>query len=142
VVNRLVREGLPPEMKVAKVVFIHTPGKADWSSPKSYRAISLLSTLGKMVEKAVADHLSLLGEREKWWHNGQCGSRAGHSTIDALAFLKEAVSGNRRIGRHTAVIMTNVAAAFPSTTKPRFLQMLIQNRTHPTIIRWVDQCKE
>jgi hypothetical protein len=139
IVNRLVQEGLPPELKVAKVVFIHKPGKTDWSSPKSYRAISLLSTLGKMAEKAVADHLSLVGEREKWWHNGQCGSRAGRSTIDALAFLKGAVTNNRRIGRHTAVIMTDVAAAFPSTTKARVLQMLIENRSHPTIIRWVDQ---
>jgi hypothetical protein len=126
-------------LKVAKVVFIHKPGKTDWSSPKSYRAISLLSTLGKMAEKAVADHLSLVGEREKWWHNGQCGSRAGRSTIDALAFLKGAVTNNRRVGRHTAVIMTDVAAAFPSTTKARALQMLIENRSHPTIIRWVDQ---
>jgi hypothetical protein len=123
-------------LKVAKVVFIHKPGKTDWSSPKSYRAISLLSTLGKMAEKAVADHLSLVGEREKWWHNGQCGSRAGRSTIDALAFLKGAVPNNRRIGRHTAAIMTDVAAGFPSTTKARVLQMLIENRSHPTIIRW------
>jgi hypothetical protein len=93
-------------MKVAKVVFIHKPGKTDWSSPKSYRAISLLSTLGKMAEKAVADYLSLVGEREKWWHAGQCGSRAGRSTIDALAYLKGAVAGNRRMGRHSAIIMT------------------------------------
>jgi hypothetical protein len=77
VVNRLVQEGLPSELKVAKVVFIHKPGKTDWSSPKSYRAISLLSTLGKMAEKAVAENLSLVGEREKWWHSGQCGSQSG-----------------------------------------------------------------
>jgi ribonuclease HI len=138
VVNRLVQEGLPSELKVAKVVFIHKPGKTDWSSPKSYRAISLLSTLGKMAEKAVADYLSLVGEREKWWHSGQCGSRAGRSTIDALAYLKGAVTNNRRMGRHTAVIMTDVAAAFPSTSKARVLQMLTQNRTHHTIVRWVD----
>jgi hypothetical protein len=34
--------------------------------------------------------------------------------------------------------MTDVAAAFPSTTKSRVLQMLIRNRTDPIIIRWVD----
>jgi hypothetical protein len=138
-VNRLVREGLPTEMKVAKVVFIHKPGKTDWSSPKSYRAISLLSTLEKMAEKAVADYLSLVGEKDKWWHTRQCGSTAGRSTIEALAYLKGAVVSNRRMGRHSAVIMTDVAAAFPSTTKARVLQMLIRNQTHPIIIRWVDQ---
>ena len=49
-----------------------------------------------MVEKAVADYLSLTGEEEGWWHPGQCGSRAGRSTLDALAYLKEEVRQNRR----------------------------------------------
>jgi hypothetical protein len=60
-VNRMVIEGLPPSMKTAKVVYIHKPGKTDWQATKSYRAISLLSTVGKMAEKAVADYLSLVG---------------------------------------------------------------------------------
>ena len=49
-------------MKEAKVVYIHKPENTDWGAPKFYRAISLLSTLGKMAEKAVADHLSLNGD--------------------------------------------------------------------------------
>jgi hypothetical protein len=136
-VNRLVTEGLPREMKMAKVVYIHKPGKTNWSAPGSYRAISLLSTIGKMAEKAVADHLSLVGEQKGWWHKGQCGSRAGRSSIDALAFLKGQVTDNRKIGRHTALLMTDVAAAFPSTTKNRVVSMLIKKDVHPTLIRWV-----
>jgi hypothetical protein len=42
------------------------------------------------------------------------------------------------MGRHTAVVMTDVAAAFPSTSKARVLQMLTENRPNHTIIRWVD----
>jgi hypothetical protein len=60
-VNRMVSKGLPREMKMAKVVYIHKPGRTDWSSPRPYRAISLFSTIRKMAEKAVADFLSLMG---------------------------------------------------------------------------------
>jgi hypothetical protein len=137
-VNRMAIEGLPPSMKTAKVVYIHKPGKTDWQATKSYRAISLLSTVGKMAEKAVADYLSLVGEENGWWHNGQCGSRAGRSTIDALAYLRGEVNKNRRRGRHTAVLMTNVAAAFPSTSRQRVVEMLIKHKAHPIIIRWVN----
>jgi hypothetical protein len=84
----MVFEGLPPSLKMAKVVYIHKPSKPDWQATKSYMAISLLSTVGEMAEKAVADYLSLVGEEKEWWHNGQCGSRAGRSTIDALAYLR------------------------------------------------------
>jgi ribonuclease HI len=137
-VNRMVTEGLPPSMKTAKVVYIHKPGKTDWTATKSYRAISLLSTVAKMAEKAVADYLSLVGEEKGWWHNGQCGSRAGRSTIDALAYLQGMVHRNRRKNKHTAIIMTDVAAAFPSTSRQRVVKMLVDNGAHPTIIRWVN----
>jgi hypothetical protein len=84
----MVTEGLPPSTKMAKVVYIHKPGKTDWQATKSYRAISLLSTADKMAETAVADYLSLIGEEQGWWHKGQCGSRTGRSTIDARAYLR------------------------------------------------------
>jgi hypothetical protein len=134
----MVSEGLPREMKMAKVVNIHKPGKTDWSSPRSYRAISLLSTIGEMAEKAVADYVSLMGEQKGWWHKGQFRSRARRSTIDTLAFLKQQVTSNRRIGRYTALLMTDVAAAFPSTTKVRVVFMLIRKGVHPTVIKWVN----
>jgi hypothetical protein len=34
--------------------------------------------------------------------------------------------------------MTDVAAAFPSTSRQRVVEMLINHKAHPTIIRWVD----
>jgi hypothetical protein len=88
-----------------------------------------------MAEKAVVDYLSLTGETERWWHPGQCGSRAGRSTIDTLAFLKGVVAANYKRGRCAALIMTDVAATFPSTSRTRVIKMLIKNKAYPTIIR-------
>jgi hypothetical protein len=64
---------------------------------------------------------------------------AGRYIIDALAFLKVAVASNKRMGRHTAAFMTDVAAAFPSATQATVLQMLTRNQTYPPIVRWVDK---
>jgi hypothetical protein len=77
-------------MKRARVIYI----RSEWSNSKSYRAISLL---GKVAEKVVAEHLSLVGEMEGWWHSGQCGSRSGRSTTGASAYLKGDVAKNRRM---------------------------------------------
>jgi hypothetical protein len=118
-IGRLVIEGFPTEMKRAKVIYI----RSEWSNPKSYRAISLLSTVGRMAEKVVVDYLSLVGEMEGWWHSGQCGSRSGRSTTGASAYLKGDVAKNRRMDA-SALIMLDVAAAFPSTTKSRVLEIM------------------
>jgi hypothetical protein len=59
--NLLTTQGLPKELKTAKVVVIGKPGKKDMSNPKSYRCISLLSNVAKLTEKAVAQYLTLEG---------------------------------------------------------------------------------
>jgi hypothetical protein len=50
---------LPTELKTAKVVVIGKPGKKDLSNPKSYRCISLLSKIAKLIEKTAAQYLTL-----------------------------------------------------------------------------------
>jgi hypothetical protein len=59
--NLLIAQGLPKELKTAKVVVIGKPGKKDMSNPKSYRCISLLSKVAKLTETAVGQYLTLEG---------------------------------------------------------------------------------
>jgi hypothetical protein len=46
----------------ARVVVITKPGKRDRTNVKSYRCISLLPTIAKLVEKATTLHLSIQGD--------------------------------------------------------------------------------
>jgi hypothetical protein len=56
-INLLITQGLPRDLKNAQVVVIGKPGKKDRSNPKSYRCIALLSSISKLTEKAVAQYL-------------------------------------------------------------------------------------
>jgi hypothetical protein len=47
--NLSITQGLPKELKTAKVVVIGTPGDKDMSNPKSYQCISLLSNIAKLT---------------------------------------------------------------------------------------------
>jgi Reverse transcriptase (RNA-dependent DNA polymerase) len=65
--NTMLHLGVHPWTE-AKVVIIPKPGKSDYSTPKSYRPISLLECIGKVLEKIIAqrlswdiDHFNLLG---------------------------------------------------------------------------------
>jgi hypothetical protein len=51
IINKHIRDGLPKELKTAKVVVIPKPGKRDMDNPKSYRCISLLNNIAKLREK-------------------------------------------------------------------------------------------
>jgi hypothetical protein len=44
-------------------VVLRKPGKPNYSAPEAYRPISLLNTLGKLLEVVVARRLSFLAEK-------------------------------------------------------------------------------
>ncbi|GBP66716.1 Retrovirus-related Pol polyprotein from type-1 retrotransposable element R1 [Eumeta japonica] len=58
----------PRQWKVTHVVVIRKPGKEDYTHPKSYKSIGLLSILGKIIEK-------LLRNRSTGMHQRVRGSR-------------------------------------------------------------------
>jgi hypothetical protein len=65
-INHLMRTGLPPKLKLARVVVIPKPGRHDRTSVKSYRCISLLPTIAKLIEKAITMHPQIQGEMNGW----------------------------------------------------------------------------
>ena len=62
-------------------------GKQDFGFVKSYRVISLLNCLGKVVEKVVAGSLSQYCETYSKLHIEQMGARKQQCTIDAVNSL-------------------------------------------------------
>jgi hypothetical protein len=63
-VRACIRKGAHP-WKVAKGVLLKKPNKPDREKVKSYRTISLLSCLGKVVEKVMADEIADWGGIER-----------------------------------------------------------------------------
>src|SRR5688572_11059909 len=49
---------LPDQWRTAKIIPLKKPGKDDYKKAKAWRPISLLSTLGKILEAVVADRIS------------------------------------------------------------------------------------
>ena len=47
----------PVSWKVAVVVVLRIPGKDDYTQPKSYRTIGLLSVLGKVLERMMVSRI-------------------------------------------------------------------------------------
>lgn len=50
----------PKQWRSARIVVLRKPGKPDYSVPGAYRPISLLNTLGKLLEAVMARRLTYL----------------------------------------------------------------------------------
>jgi len=77
----------PAHFKESLSVIILKLGKVSYSTPKSFRPIVLLNTLGKLVEKMLSHHMQFDGVHHGAFQPNQFGGISQHSTEDAGVFL-------------------------------------------------------
>jgi hypothetical protein len=80
--------------KMARIVVLRKSNKPDYTKPKAYRPISLLSTLSKGLEAIVANWLSHLAERFHLLPEDHVGGRKKRSAAQALNVVTEAILGS------------------------------------------------
>jgi len=80
----LAREYHPQQWKRAIAVAFRKPNKPDYSKPHTYRLITLLECIGKLLEKIVAHRLTYMIGHYKLIAGVQCGERANYATTDVL----------------------------------------------------------
>ena len=77
---------LPFDWKHSIVIPILKDGK-DSKAPSSYRLISLISVVCKLMEKMVNNHLVFFLEKNNLLYKFQSGFRKGRSIMDHIAAL-------------------------------------------------------
>ena len=77
----------PRHFKELVSVIIPKPGKPAYNTPKVFRPIVLLNTLGKLIEKIVVRRLQFDAVKHGILHPNQLGGVAQWSTEDAGMFL-------------------------------------------------------
>jgi hypothetical protein len=101
----------PSRWKRANVIFIPKPGK-DPKFPQNYRPISLLSNVGKIVEKVILTRLVKMANDNAAIPDEQFGFRPKHSTADQLIHVTEFISHGMNQNKSTGAIFLDVAKAF------------------------------
>jgi hypothetical protein len=80
---------LPSQWRNAKIIPLKKPNKGDYTAAKSWRLISLLSTLGKALESVIAERISSAVETFELLPTNHFGARKKRSTEQALLLLQE-----------------------------------------------------
>jgi len=138
--NAVLKQGYIPERwKQANIILLLKP-KKDKQHPSSYRPISLLSCLGKLLEKIVKQRLMLELNRRNILPQHQAGFRPGKSTIYNIVRLERYAEGQLRRPcqrRHSAVILFDIKAAFDSVWHDGLIYKLNDIRLPNYIINYL-----
>ncbi|GBM22558.1 hypothetical protein AVEN_183986-1 [Araneus ventricosus] len=93
----------------------------------SYRPISLLLTLGKLMEKLMTQRLNYHLSTTKQSSSRQFGFREGRSIDQALDELMKQVDKCRGQKNHTAIISIDIQGAFDNLTHKSIDEKLTEN---------------
>ncbi|CAF4588463.1 unnamed protein product [Rotaria sp. Silwood2] len=107
---------IPNGWKKANIILLLKPNK-DKQQPSSYRPISLLSCLGKLLEKIIKQRLMDILEQRNILPEHQAGFRPKTSTLNNMIRLTKYARNNLQQNgrrRHSAVILFDIKAAFDS----------------------------
>jgi hypothetical protein len=138
-VQGCIRTGYHPcTWKTAKGILLRKQGKPTYTAAKAYRVISLLSCLGKVVEKAIATRIASFCEREDVFHKGQFGCCRSRGTSDAVAQLITKVEKAWSAKRTALAPLLDVKGAFDRVDKTHLLKRMILVGIAGNIVRWVD----
>jgi hypothetical protein len=135
--NRTVELGyIPIAWKKANIILLLKP-KKDKKHPASYRPISLLSCMGKLLEKIIKQRLIAEIERRNILPLHQAGFRANKSTIYNIVRLERYAREQLKQDRQAAVILFDIKAAFDSVWHDGLIYKLNKLRLPQYLIKYI-----
>lgn len=123
----------PAAWRHAKVIALHKKGKPE-DEAKSYRPISLLPSLSKTLERLIANRLVDEMDAKNVLQNWQFGFRRGHSAPQQALRLRQQLREARDNKVSSAVLLLDVASAFPSMWNEGLLSQMIGEGISPYLI--------
>jgi hypothetical protein len=120
----------PARWREAKVVVIPKPDKPDYSLPKAHHPISLLETMSKLLEKAVAKQMQHNIVKYELIQANQFRGRAHLSCLDVgLALLHDVQEAHHR-GLKCGILLFDVCGFFDNVNHGR-MTAILENLGYP-----------
>jgi hypothetical protein len=126
----------PARWKEATVVVIPKPNKSDYSLAKAHRPISLLETMSKLMEKAVAKRFQYNIVKENLIGTNQFGRCTHSSCLDAGLTLIHDVQTAHAAGLKAGILLFDVKGFFDNVNHTRMTARLTNMGFAPELVKW------
>jgi exonuclease III len=134
---------LPSQWRNASIIPLKKPGKSNYNQAKAWRPISLLATLGKVLEAVVAERISYAVETFGLLPTNHFGARKQRSGEQAVILLQECIYKAWRSRKVVSLISFDVKGAYNGVYKDRLLQRLRARGIPLSVIQWIEAfCSE
>ena len=114
----------PNYFKTSTTVVIPKLGKTSYDNPKAFHPIVLLNTLGKLIEKVIAERIQFIVASNNFIHPSQLGDLKFKSTSDVGIALTHIIRLGWARGRSTSTLAFDISQFFPSLNHQFLISIL------------------
>ena len=118
----ILSETVPSSLKQAKVIPLFKKGSR--LDPGNYRPVSILSSISKVLERAVNNQLVEYLDSKKLFYEYQSGFRNRFSTDTCLINLVDYIKGENKKGNLVGMVMIDLRKAFDTVDEEILLEKL------------------
>ena len=137
IINQSWHEGkLPEKWREATIIPIRKKGK-EKTKKSSYRPISLLSCIGKVMERMVNARLLKHLEENNLLTNTQSAYRKNLSTEDQLVYLTQQIENAFQDKKKVLAIFIDLTKAFDKVWREGLLLKLLNKKVEGKMFRWI-----
>ncbi|EGU71877.1 hypothetical protein FOXB_17615, partial [Fusarium oxysporum f. sp. conglutinans Fo5176] len=126
----------PKPFKEAEVVMIAKPGRRDLTSPRAWRPISLLSCLGKGLERLIARRLAWAAIHYSVLHPQQAGALPKRSATDLVTALIHDIEEAFARNKVATLVTMDIRGAFDTVLRNRLVLRLREQGWPDHLARW------
>ncbi|OAQ63773.1 endonuclease/reverse transcriptase [Purpureocillium lilacinum] len=126
----------PQPFREAEVVMIAKPGRRNLSTARAWRPISLLSCLGKGLERLIARRLAWASIHYGVLHPQQAGALPKRSAVDLVAALVHDIEEAFARGQVATLVTMDIQGAFDTVLRNRLILRLRQQGWPEHLARW------
>ncbi|KAF3799822.1 Retrovirus-related Pol polyprotein [Colletotrichum gloeosporioides] len=132
----------PDEFKRSITVVLRKPDRTDFSLPKSWRPVALLSCLGKLLERVVAKRIQELAvkhrliPRMQFGFPGRCTTKCIESLLSPVYRGFCVKTRNRKKWRST-LLSLDISGAYDHVNRPELLRILVRKGKPDWIVNFI-----
>jgi len=127
---------IPSSWKLSKVIMIHKNNKPK-DNFSSYRPISLISCISKLLEKIINNRLVDWTEQNKILPHCQSGFRKKKSCQDHIARFNQYITEGFNNKQHTGCVLFDLEKAFDKASHQGILHKLQKSHLPPSLFNWI-----
>ena len=128
---------IPDEWQMSDSAIIPKPGKDDYTKPKSFRVITLSSSILKLLERLILWHMKNDLKIETAMAKNQYGFKKGHSTDAAILKLVNKIETALKNGNVALGVFLDIEGAFDNIPFIAIKEALESTLAKGNISNWI-----